>query len=81
MNFQTARNTAGRIGSVSRWPEKKKKLNENRDIKIIIVLLLPVAVTARSKAWVFGPRLLGLRLRISVGHGCLSLVNVECSQA
>jgi hypothetical protein len=37
-------------------------------------------VAARSKAWVCGPRLLGLRLRIPPGDGCLSLVTVVCCQ-
>ena len=39
---------------------------------------LPVPVTVRIRRGSEGARLLGLRVRIPSGHGCLSLVSVVC---
>ena len=40
----------------------------------------PVPLAAPSEAWACGSRFPGLRVRIPLGHGCLSLVSVVCCQ-
>ena len=44
MNFQTARNIAGKIRKRV-WKALVQKLNKNKNIEIIIVLFQPMAVT------------------------------------
>jgi hypothetical protein len=41
-----------------------------------LILEMPIQVAVRSAA----ARLLGLRVRIPPGHGCLSLLSVVCCQ-
>jgi hypothetical protein len=86
LSYQTARKhviaTFGdRITVVYVLDEKLKgKLSRLKDLLDLIRLLfsLPIPMAARYKAWDCGGSLVGLRVRILRGYGCLSLVIVVC---
>ena len=59
----------------------KNALNlPTKRIYVLYYYQYPMPMGARSKAWVCAAVLLGMRVRILLGHRCLSLVIVVCCQ-